>query len=162
MPSPKKKPTLVLDEYVPGLISWLHNKYASDGSEVYRRHFGIGIAEWNVLAYLGVFGSGSGAEMSRFLGMDKAAVSRAANKLKTKKFLTSRSLDKRTTEFALTPEGQESYECVTHAALARESVLLEGLTATERRTVIKLIHKMLDNLPKVYEFGGALDNHDKD
>ena len=162
MPSQKKKPTLVLDEYVPGLISWLHNKYASDGSEVYRREFGIGIAEWNVLAYLGVFGSGSGAEMSRFLGMDKAAVSRAADKLKTKKFLTSRSLDKRTTEFTLTPAGQESYECVTHAALARENVLLEGLTAAERRTAIKLIHKMLNNLPKVYEFGAAFVNHDED
>jgi DNA-binding MarR family transcriptional regulator len=154
-----KRPTLELENYVPGLLSWLHNKYASDGSEVYRRVFGIGMAEWNVLAYLGVFTTGTGAAMSRFLGLDKAAISRAITKLKEKKLAETSHIDKRTIEVSLTALGKEWYEKVTILAKAREQVLLKGLKEEERELALALLHKMLGNLSEVYEFG---ENYSKE
>jgi hypothetical protein len=78
---PYAKP-LDLDNHVPGLLVWVNNKFSADASRAYRKMFGVGLADWRIVAYLGVKEHGTAAQIGEFLGMDKAAVSRSVKFLK--------------------------------------------------------------------------------
>lgn len=142
---------LDLDNYVPALLSWLNNKLSAGGSSLYRDRFGIGIADWRVLAYLGVKTSGTGAEISEFLGMDKAAVSRSIASLKQKGLATAKKPGRRSIELYLTAKGALLYNEILDVALMREKALLDGFTDAERLQAIGLLQRMLANLPKVQQ-----------
>ena len=45
---------LNLSRYVPGLVTFLANKLATGASQCYRKHFGIGVVEWQMLSMLAV------------------------------------------------------------------------------------------------------------
>ncbi|MCB1474516.1 MAG: MarR family transcriptional regulator [Rhodobiaceae bacterium] len=147
---------LDLDNYVPALLSWLNNKLSAGGSSLYRERFGIGIADWRVLAYLGVKTSGTGAEISEFLGMDKAAVSRSIASLKQKGLATAKKPGRRSIELLLTAKGALLYNEILDVALVRERALLDGFSDEERLQSITLLQRMLANLPKVHQAGDGI------
>lgn len=144
---------LDLDNYVPALLSWLNNKLSAGGSSLYRERFGIGIADWRVLAYLGVKTSGTGAEISEFLGMDKAAVSRSIASLKAKGLATAKQPGRRSVDLLLTAKGTLLYNEILEVALVREKALLDGFTQADKAQAIALLQRMLANLPKVHAAG---------
>lgn len=55
----------------------------------------------------------------------------------------------RTIMLTLTDEGKEKYEVVLDFALLREDSLLHGLTVQEKEVLVTLLHKLLENLPRV-------------
>jgi DNA-binding MarR family transcriptional regulator len=145
----RKKVALHLEEYVPGLLTWLSNKLAASASQAYRQRFGLGIVEWRILAYLAVYDWGTGAQMSQLMGMDKAAISRGASFLQTKKFIKSRAGFGRNLEFGLTAKGQEIHGRIIRLALARQDALLSGLSKKDVSVLISHLHVLLNNLPSV-------------
>lgn len=140
---------LDLDNYLPALITWVNNKYAADSSRIYRKRFGIGISDWRVLAYLGVKGTGTGAEMSEFLGMDKAAISRSVQFLGNRGYVELAEQKGRRSLMRLTDTGVALYNDVLDVAVARAEALLNGLDEEERKTLFDLIHRVHDNIPDV-------------
>lgn len=140
---------LDLDRYLPALVTWVNNKYSADSSRIYRKYFGIGISDWRVLAYLGVKGTGTGAEMSEFLGMDKAAISRSLQFLGTLGCVELAERNGRRSVMRLSEEGVRMYNEVLQIALAREKVLMKGLSAEERDTLFDLLHKVHENMADV-------------
>lgn len=156
IPMPSKKPSatpsdivLPLQQYVPGLLAWLSNKLAAGASQVYRSRFGLGIVEWRILAYLAIYEWGTGAQMSQLMGIDKAALSRGAAFLQTKKMIKSRQGFGRNLEFGLTTKGHQLHDRIIHLALAREAALLQGLNKKDVSTLIGYLHVLLKNLPAV-------------
>ncbi|MEC7762156.1 MAG: MarR family winged helix-turn-helix transcriptional regulator [Pseudomonadota bacterium] len=140
---------LDLDRYLPALITWVNNKYSADSSRIYRKYFGIGIADWRVLAYLGVKETGTGAEMSDFLGMDKAAISRSLQFLGTLGCVELAKQQGRKSVMRLSEDGVRMYNEVLQIALTREEVLMKGLSADDRDTLFKLLHRVHENLNDV-------------
>jgi DNA-binding MarR family transcriptional regulator len=145
----KKNTTIKLERHVPGLLLWLSNKLSASASQTYRKLFGLGIVEWRILSYLGIFGWGTGAQMSQLMGTDKAAMSRGAAVLQEKGLVKSRSGLGRNLEFGLTKKGQKIHDRIAPLAIARGEVLLSGLSAAEVDTLIRLLHVLLDNLSAV-------------
>ena len=148
-PTEPKKVALHLEKYVPGLLTWLSNKLAASASQAYRKQFGLGIVEWRILAYLAVYDWGTGAQMSQLMGMDKAAISRGASFLQTKKLIKSRAGFGRKLEFGLTAKGNELHDRILRLALAREDALLAGLSKKDISVLIGHLHILLNNLPSV-------------
>ncbi|MCB1474900.1 MAG: MarR family transcriptional regulator [Rhodobiaceae bacterium] len=143
------KMPLDFDNYVPGLLNQVNNKLSADGIKVYGNKFGIGLADWRVLAYVGMAETGTGAEISFILGMDKAVVSRSLSVLIKKDLAYRRHNTGALVEVSLTPKGVEFYNEVIEVSLAREKALLHGFSAAERATVIDLLHRMNKNMPRV-------------
>lgn len=144
-----KKTALHLERYVPGLLAWLSNKLARSASHIYRKQYGLGIVEWRILSYLAVFDIGTGADISQFIGIDKAALSRAAVFLDEKKYITVKPGTGRRIEFKLTAKGRAMHDRIIHLALAREKALLTGLNKQEIDNLIGYLHVLLKNLPAV-------------
>lgn len=145
---PYAKP-LDLDNHVPGLLVWVNNKFSADASRAYRKMFGVGLADWRIVAYLGVKEHGTAAQIGEFLGMDKAAVSRSVKFLKLKGYLDAQEPEGRRISLSLTGQGIELYNAVLDVALLRAEALMSGFEPEERTLLIKLLHRMHNNIPAV-------------
>lgn len=141
-----------IGEYVPALVTWLYNKTATDASRLYRRRFGVGLAEWRILAYLGIHGKGTNAEICEYIGLDKSAVSRSISSLKSRGYLLTQPRNGRDIEVRLTPQGLRIGNRILAVALELESKLMQGVSAKDKRALIKTMNIMLANLPRVREF----------
>lgn len=146
---------LVLDRYVPALMLWLSNKLSSNASTLYRKKFNIGVTDWRVLAYLGVFDRGQPARICEFIGMDKAALSRSMTLLLDRTYITVSAGRGKAIELMITAKGRKLFDRIWAMARVREAVLLTGFSEDERHLLVSLLQRMLTNLPHVYKLGGA-------
>lgn len=144
---------LVLERHVPALLTWINNKFSADASRLYRERFNIGIADWRIIGYLGVYGTGTSAEMGDFLGMDKGAVSRSVSALQERDFIRESTRDGRKINLCLSKSGQHLYRQVLDIALEREKLLLDGLTQEDIERLLSILNKMHRNLEIVYKYG---------
>ncbi len=139
---------LDLDNYVPRLVLWLSNKVSSSASMLYKELFGIGVTEWQLLAYFMSYPGTTAAAGGKVMGLDKGGVSRALAKLVKSGYLDAYPLGKRQIAYELSKAGRKLHDQVYVYAIWREEVLLEGIPAAERKLLIKLIKHMLANLDK--------------
>ncbi|HWL03968.1 MAG TPA: MarR family winged helix-turn-helix transcriptional regulator [Xanthobacteraceae bacterium] len=140
---------LVPESYVPALLAWINGGLTAEGSQAYRRLFGIGIAEWHVLAYLGHIGVGTGLAISKSLYVDKAAVSRSIASLKRKKLVRTVVHSRRNIEVFPTEQGMDRYRKILRLALLREKQLLKDFSPEERAQLIEFLHRLLKRLPDI-------------
>lgn len=142
---------LNLERYVPALLTFLTNKMSTGASQCYRKHFGIGIVEWRLLALLAVEQQISANRMVQVIGLDKSAVSRALQLLEREQLITidTDSKDARKYTVSLTVSGQELHNRVLVVALERERLLLAGLSRKEVEVLIGCLNKMSAQLDAV-------------
>ncbi|WP_447782021.1 MarR family winged helix-turn-helix transcriptional regulator [Pseudomonas plecoglossicida] len=142
---------LNLERYVPALLTFLTNKLSSSASACYRKHFGIGIVEWRLLALLDVEQHISANRMVQVIGLDKSAVSRALQLLERSGHITIEvnAEDARRYTVSMTASGKRLHDRVLVTALERERLLLSELSNEEVDTLITLLRKMGDQLDAV-------------
>ena len=144
-----------IEAYVPALVTWLYHKTAANASRLYRKRFGVGLAEWRIIAYLGIHRKGTNAEICDYIGLDKAAVSRSISSLKSRGYIATKPRNGRDIEVRLTPQGLRLGNDILAAALDIEQTLMHGIGATDRRALIKTMTAMLRNLPRVQRFANG-------
>jgi DNA-binding MarR family transcriptional regulator len=142
-------PTRDLNDYIPGILTQLYNRFSSDASKAYRKWYGLGVTDWRVLAYLGVNDSGTAAVISRLINLDKAATSRSISFLKKQGLLDTEQMPGRNVRLTITPAGQRKFDEIVVLALEREHALLQGFSHGERALLTEMIRRMLANLDLV-------------
>ncbi|WP_009401448.1 MarR family winged helix-turn-helix transcriptional regulator [Pseudomonas bharatica] len=142
---------LNLDRYVPALLTSLTNKMSSGASACYRKHFGIGIVEWRVLAMLAVEDRISANRVVQVIGLDKSAVSRALQTLERDGHVATEidTKDARRYTVSLTASGRNLHDRVLVTALERERLLLAALNDDEIEVLIGFLHRMSGQLDAV-------------
>ena len=142
---------LNLDRYVPGLLTSLTNNLSSGASACYRRHFGIGIVEWRVLAMLAVENHISANRIVQVIGLDKSAVSRALQMLEREGYVSTEvdCKDARRHTVSLTRSGRQLHDRVLVTALERERLLLADFTEQEVDVLVGFLHRMSGQLQSV-------------
>lgn len=144
-------PVLDLTRYVPALLTFVSNKLSRSGSALYRRHFGVGIIEWRILAMLAVEPSIPATRICQVIGLDKGPVSRSLALMERRGLVTIRAdqADTRRRLATLTPAGHALHDRIIVVALERERRLLSCLTAEQRATLVELLNLLHDNLGAV-------------
>jgi DNA-binding MarR family transcriptional regulator len=142
---------LNLDRYVPALLTSLTNKMSSGASACYRKHFGIGIVEWRILAMLAVEDKISANRIVQVIGLDKSAVSRSLQVLEREGNVATEidEKDARRYTVSLTQSGRALHDRVLKTALERERLLLSGLNEDEVEALVGFLHRMADQLDAV-------------
>lgn len=145
--TPLQQP-LDLGSYAPFYLNTISNRISASASRAYLVRFGIGIAEWRVLANLGGTGRATAGEIARITAMDKSVVSRAVQALERGGHVTTAAdaADTRRRTLHLTPGGDALRRRVLRVALDRERALLAGLSAAERATLIGLLRRLHANI----------------
>jgi DNA-binding MarR family transcriptional regulator len=145
------------DEYVPALLSVLNNHLASGASDLYLRHFGIGINEWRILSVLSNTPGSTAGHICETVSMHKAVASRSLRDMEKKDLVRISRQDGQRLMF-LTPLGQDMHDHIAELALARERLLLSAFTKQEHAMLLGLLRRMRSNLPVVDAWDpGAVD-----
>jgi DNA-binding MarR family transcriptional regulator len=142
---------LDLERYVPGLLTFLANKLSRGASVLYRKHFGVGIIEWRVMALLAIEPGITAARVCHVIGLDKAPASRALSGLRQRGLVVEErdTRDQRRRLARLTPAGVALHDRIIEVALERERLLLGCLEAAERDALIALLNRLHANLDAV-------------
>ncbi|WP_137890477.1 MarR family transcriptional regulator [Ramlibacter sp. 2FC] len=144
---------LDLDNYVPGLLLRLSNNISSSASNVYRERFGVSVTDWRLLSFFKLYPWSTASQACELMGLDKAAVSRAAAFLVEQGWLETRPQGLRKVEYRLTPAGNKLHDDVCKVALAREDALLAGFSKEEKEILVAMMWRMFDNVGAVRRVG---------
>jgi DNA-binding MarR family transcriptional regulator len=140
-----------LERYVPAFFTWIANKLSRGASQHYLSAFDVGIETWRCLVLLAAEGEMTAQRVSRVIGMDKATVSRCFKSMQSKGLITLHldAADGRLRLANLTKKGRAVHDKILGVALEREKAFLSVLSAAERETLIGLLKRLHENLPKV-------------
>ncbi len=143
-----KPPRLDPDRHAAFQIVSLANRISSSASQSYLRHFGIGVMEWRAMALIGRQPGVTANEIAQLSGLDKSSVSRAVAALIRKGDVRAVEdpADNRRALLTLTPEGEALHDRVIAASLARERLLLSGLSAAEHSQLFELLARLSANM----------------
>jgi DNA-binding MarR family transcriptional regulator len=136
---------------VPFLMVAISNKIVASASQVYMRHYRLGIMEWRVMALLAADPGITGKDISMLSGVTAGSVSRAINVLKKLRYLdvSSDAADNRRNFLKLNAAGMALHSRVIVSALEREALLLTGFTKAERRILLAYLRRLLANIALV-------------
>lgn len=112
-----------------------------------RRHR-LGLSEWRVLAALHGHGGSAATEIAQRTGLDKMSVSRALASLEAAGRIARRPDpdDGRRVLACLTPAGRALYRSLQGPSREREAAVTGALSATERRQLMALVHRMTESV----------------
>jgi DNA-binding MarR family transcriptional regulator len=139
------------DASVPFLLVAVSNKLVASASQVYMRHYGLGIMEWRVMALLAADPGMTGKDISVLSGVTAGSVSRAINTLKRLRYLDAShdAEDNRRSFLRLNPAGMALHNRVIISALQREGLLLTGFSRNEHRSLLGYLKRLLANIALV-------------
>ncbi len=136
---------LALESFLPYRLSLVSNLVSSAIAADYSNRFDLTIAEWRIMAVLGIFAGISATEVGRRTAMDKVQVSRAVARL-----LSSDRIerlpdhnDRRALRLHLSPAGRHIYDQIVPLARAHEAALVGILNDREREQLDRLMSKLL-------------------
>lgn len=137
---------LHLDRFVPYRLSVLSNIVSSSIAAAYEREFGLSIPEWRVMAVLARYPELSAIEVAERTAMDKVAVSRAVQSLLGNRRVVRKydRTDRRKSLLRLSAAGESVYMRVAPLALEYETRLLDALSASDRRSLDRLLTRLLE------------------
>ena len=135
---------LDLDKYIPAYLTYLAGKISASASAIYRPRFGVGITDWRIMALVAAEPWISAARICAATGLDKAAVSRSVHDLAKTGLIEVRpdAADQRKQVIALTRRGVALHDQIVKLAIARERKLLEGFSASERKTLLAFLIRL--------------------
>lgn len=144
-------PVLDLARYAPALLTFLANKLSRGASTLYRRHFGVGIIDWRIMALLAIEPRIPASRICKVIGLDKGPVSRSVAFLVGKGLATTEGDDgdARRRIIALSPAGRALHDRILQVALERERRLLSCLSPEEVEVLLGLLNRLHDNLDAV-------------
>jgi DNA-binding MarR family transcriptional regulator len=145
---------LDLDRYVPAMLTFLANKLATGASLNYRKHFGIGVVEWRLIALLAVEDKITANRICQVIGLDKSAVSRSLQVLEAAGRIWGEvdSKDARCYTVSLTTEGKMLHDRVLKVALERERRLLSDFSPAEVDTLVNLLGRLQRKVAYVNDY----------
>ena len=110
--------------------------------------FGLSLAEWRVLAFIGVTGPASASKIGKFGEIDRAEISRAVGKLQSKGLIERRPDANHRKRFIISPTetGQAQFLEVREDRRRFFRAMTDGLGLSERELIDKGLESMALNL----------------
>lgn len=137
------------DAFIPRLLALLSNALVWRESMLLRREFSLGTNDWRVLSALGVRPGSSATDVSDFLVMNKAVVSKAVNVLISRSLIASTDGPRGSRHLFLTPAGVNMHNQMLPISLAGEDILLSQLSAEEVAALRVLLGKLMGQIPRL-------------
>jgi DNA-binding MarR family transcriptional regulator len=136
------------DDYVPYYLNHLNNRLSSGASQLYRKHFGVGLNEFRILSVMANAPGCTANHICQTLGLHKAVVSRSLQEMQAKGLVDIDASNKQRL-LTLTEAGDAMHDEIVVIALERQKRLLAGIPLAEREKMFALMRHMLENIPAV-------------
>ncbi len=120
--------------------------------------YDVTIAQWCILLTLYNEDAASITELSKFIEVDKASISRVVERLLNKEWVTHKQgMDRRSGHVQFSIKGQELLPHLIQAAEENEQEFFGDLTPQEHEQLRQLFHKLFLNCPDI-QMSGWLSN----
>ncbi|MCP4327413.1 MAG: winged helix-turn-helix transcriptional regulator [Alphaproteobacteria bacterium] len=135
---------LHLDDFLPYRLSVLTNTVSGAIAKIYAERFGVTVAEWRVMAVLGMTSDLAANEICRRTAMDKVRVSRAVGRMLSRQLIERRidDRDRRRSKLRLSKKGRRIYAEIVPFARYIETQLLTVLTESETSQLDGILNKL--------------------
>jgi DNA-binding MarR family transcriptional regulator len=147
------------NEFTPRLLSLLSNSLVWRESSILRARFGLGTNDWRVIAALAVRPGAMASEISEFLAMNKAIISKSVGVLTDRGLIVQVEDTGRSRQLFLTPEGAEMHDAMLPISLRGQEIILGDLSDEEVTQLNQLLRRLLARTPEL-QVVGSLDDRE--
>lgn len=151
------------ENFTPRLLTLLSNALVWRESAELRANFGLGTNEFRVVSALAIRPGVSATEISDFLGLNKAVVSKSVNVLLDRDLIVMSDGPRGSRPLYLTTEGAEMHDAMLPISARGEEIILEGLAPEVVENLNQMLREMLVKLrayPEAHVGPLDLDPHD--
>ncbi|HUW36198.1 MAG TPA: MarR family transcriptional regulator [Rhodocyclaceae bacterium] len=147
----KPSPGELADDYLAVLIIGLAYRLNRGAANYYKRHWGLGVAEWRVILSLGKKSNLIVREVAEVADLDNAAASRSLGLLKRRGLVEIMPTTSRGNAALakLTPEGRELHKQLKAVARRRQKRLIATLAPAEVAQLTGLLRRLIDQVPEM-------------
>lgn len=137
-------PTVIdSDNFTPRLLALLSNSLVWRESRALRARFGLGTNDWRVISAVSVRPGATAAEISEFVAMNKAIVSKSVSVLTERGLLVQSDGSGRSRQLYLTQEGATMHDAMLPISLRGQEIILEGLSDGDIARLNELLRNLL-------------------
>ncbi len=136
-----------LDEFIPYVMYRITNRMNMDLQDCLRPQK-INVSRWRVLCALHAKDGRNMSDLCTFTMMEQSSVSRVIDSMEKEK-LVIRKLRKKDNRYVLvhlTKKGRETFQLASVPAFSREDRALEGFSDGDRRQLLDLLNRVLNNI----------------
>ena len=136
-----------MDDFLPYLLNRITNRLNLNLLENLRP-LKINVSRWRVLAVLHSRDGRSIGELATYTVMDQSTLSRVVDQMERDGLVERRrqAKDSRVVRVHILEAGNDTFNLILPIALRHMERALDDFSAEERRLILLLLHKMLDNI----------------
>jgi DNA-binding MarR family transcriptional regulator len=133
--------TIDPENFTPRLLALLSNALVWRESQEMRRRFGLGTNDWRVISAAAVRPGTSATELSEFLGLNKAVVSKSVNTLIERGLLLLIDGPRGSRPMYLTRAGAEMHEAMLPISMRGQEIILADLSGELNHLLRRMLEK---------------------
>lgn len=137
------------DDFTPRLLHLLSNALVWRESRLLREEFSLGTNDWRVISVLSVRPGATSTEISEFVAMNKAIVSKSVNTLIARGLIVPADGRRGSRHLYLTRAGAEMHDRMKPISMQGQEIVLSDLSVDERRQLNHLLTRMLQKTPEL-------------
>ena len=128
-------------QYITYRIAQLSARLNSQASQVLKKHGGLNVVEWRILALVQMSGPVHSATLVKSIGMDAGLFSRNLKSMIERGLVSTKpdKNDNRRQILRLTSAGRKKYQQANPAMAQRRQQLTTGLTTHDKATLFRLL-----------------------
>lgn len=143
------------ENFTPRLISLLSNVLVGRESNEMRRRFQLGTNDWRVISALAIRPGSSASEMSDFLVLNKAIVSKSVNILLERGLVLLTAGPRGSHPLYLTQTGAKMHDAMLPISMHGQEAILANLSEADIRQLNDLLRHMLGQVRQLQAFENA-------
>ncbi|MFF1254403.1 MarR family transcriptional regulator [Pseudarthrobacter sp. NPDC058329] len=132
------------ENFTPRLLALLSNALVWRESHELRRHFRLGTNDWRIISALASRPGASATEVTDFLGLNKAVVSKSVNTLLERDLLLLVDGPRGSRPMYLTQAGADMHDAMLPISMRGQEIILADLTHNEVDELNRLLRRMLE------------------
>ena len=150
------------ENFTPRLVSLLSNSLVWRESSVLRARFGLGTNDWRVISAIGIRPGMTASEISEFVAMNKAIVSKSVAVLTERRLIVQAEESGRSRRLFLTPAGAEMHDAMMPISMRGQEIILGGLSEDDVVQLNELLRRLLARVPDLRAEDGLAEPDDVD
>lgn len=138
--------TIDPDSFTPRLLALLSNALVWRESHELRRQFGLGTNDWRVISVLAMRPGASATEISDFIGMNKAVVSKSVSNLAARALIVLVDGPRGSRPMYLTRAGAQMHGDMLPISMSGQHLIHDGLDRAQIETLNEVLRQMIDRV----------------
>lgn len=131
------------ENFTPRLLALLSNALVWRESNELRRRFGLGTNDWRVISALALRPGAPATEVSEFIGVNKAVVSKSVNTLVARELIVLMDGPRGSRPMYLTDAGARMHDDMLPISLRGQEIVLAHFSEEEITRLNELLRRML-------------------